>query len=59
MSFDIDKNEVIKNLKELAIYIGVVCPWQDGANIEKLMRMGNAVNDAITLLEGKNEVLHG
>ena len=53
MSCNIDKNEVIKNLKELAIYIGIVCPWQDGSNVEKLMRMGNAVNDAITLLEGQ------
>lgn len=53
MSCEINKEEVIKNLKELVIYIGIVCPWQDGTDPEKLMRMGTAVNNAITLLEGK------
>ncbi len=53
MNCEINKEEVIKNLKELVIYIGIVCPWQDGADPEKLLRIGHAVNDAITLLEGK------
>ena len=54
MSCEINKEEVIKNLKELVIYIGIVCPWQDGADPNKLMRMGTAVHDAIILLEEKD-----
>ena len=54
MESNIDKAEVIKGLKETVLYIGIVCPWQDGADPSKLMRMGTAVHDAIILLEDKN-----
>ena len=51
---DIDIKEVIGGLKETVIYLGIVCAMRDDSDLEKLMRMGTAINNAITLLEDKN-----
>ena len=44
-----DTSEIVKGLKETVIFLCICCG--DIANVEKIKRMGEAINAAIEILE--------
>lgn len=48
-----DRDEILKGLKETVIYFAICCYSEDSEQMEKVTRMATCVNEAIKLIEGQ------